>query len=172
MIKKRLIEAGAIKFGDFTLASGKKAGYYIDIKEALTRPDILDEISEGLSEKVSADRIAGVELGAVPLLIAASMRLKIPYIIVRKEKKPHGTEKLFIGDVQPGENINILEDVVTTGNSVLRAAEMLIDRGAKVSKVICVVDREEGGEELLKANGIELVHLMRASELLTDNVHK
>lgn len=167
MLKDRLIEAGAIKFGEFTLTSGKKSNYYVDIKEAATDPIVLDEISDALSDLVKGDVLAGVELGAVPLIIATSLKRKIPYVIIRKERD-HGIKKLMIGKFKEGAEVEIIEDVVTTGNSVLRAVKYLRENGAKVSRAICVVDREEGGVELLKENGVELIPLVRISDVLNE----
>lgn len=165
MLKDTLVSSGAIKFGKYTTTAGKETDYYIDIKKAVTDPRVLKEISKGLSEYISAKKIAGVELGSVPLLAAISLRLEIPYVILRKEERSHGTKDILIGDVTLGERIDIIEDVVTTGGSVSKAATVLRERGAKVDKVITVVDREDGGSKLLHSIGVELISLLRASEL-------
>lgn len=164
-LSRHLLESGAIKFGDFVLTSGRKSKYYVDIKDVATKPAVLELIADIFSDMVSGTTIAGVELGAVPLLVATSLRRKIPYIIIRKERK-HGTGKLTIGDVVPGETVEVIEDVVTTGNSVLKAATYLRENGANVSKAFCVVDREEGGKELLKENNLNLTPIIRISEIM------
>ena len=164
MLKDILLKSGAIKFGDFVLASGKRSNYYVDIKESMTEPGALKEVAELISKNLSSGIIAGVELGAVPLVVAVAVLYSKKYIIIRKER-PHGTKSLLIGQAPDGSSADIIEDVVTTGGSVLRAAEILKESGLKVSRVICVVDREEGGRENLAEAGIELVPLLRISEV-------
>lgn len=163
MLKERLVEAGAIKFGDFVLTSGKKSNYYVDIKDAATDPGILEEIAFELSSRVQMKKIAGMELGAVPITVATAVRLKIPYLVLRKERS-HGTKKLIIGQLSEGEEIELIEDVVTTGGSLLKAAKLVRDNGGVVKRAIVVVDREEGGREMLEDNGIELVSVVKMSE--------
>lgn len=166
MIKDRLIEANTVKHGKFQLASGKNSKYYVDIKDITANPIILAEITAEISKRISARKIAGVELGAVPLLAAVSLELNIPYVIIRKDVREHGIDKQFIGIILPDEEIDVIEDVITTGNSVLKAVDMMRKNGAKISKVICVVDREEGGREALNKEGLELLTLVRLSELI------
>jgi orotate phosphoribosyltransferase len=166
MLKDSLIAAKAVKFGDFTLTSGKKSNYYVDMKTPVANsPALLRELSEELATRVYAKTIAGVELGAVPLLIATAVKLGIPYAIIRKEAREHGVKDPVVGSISSGETVDIIEDVVTTGGSVLRAAKLLRERGVIVNRVICVVDREEGGAALLMENGIELVPIVKVSEI-------
>jgi len=166
MLKERLIECGAIKFGDFILASGKRSKYYVDIKKASTKYEILEMMGELLAENVRGDILAGVELGAVPLTAITAIKSKRDYLIIRKEKKGYGTSNLIEGDYKAGQIVDIIEDVVTTGGSVLRAIKILRDAGLKVERVICVVDREEGGRENLSKENVELISLVKAKELL------
>ena len=167
MIKDMLLDLKAIKFGDFTLTSGKKSKYYVDIKIASTDPLFLGEAAEELSRRVSSGAmVAGVELGAVPLVVATAVKLSTPYLIIRKEERAHGNKDPIIGNLSAGKQVDVIEDVVTTGNSVLRAIRLLRERGASVDRVICVVDREEGGGELLEKNGIKLIPLVRISEVM------
>ncbi|MGC8609006.1 MAG: orotate phosphoribosyltransferase [Thermoplasmata archaeon] len=164
MLKEILIGSGAIKFGDFVLTSGKRSSYYVDIKEAATNPEILNQIADEFSERIKADVIAGMELGAVPLVVATSMKLKIHYLIIRKERS-HGTMSLIIGKFEKGTEIDVIEDVVTTGNSVLKTVQILRENGAIVKRAYCVVDREEGGKDLLEKNDIELIPLIHISDI-------
>ena len=166
MLKEKLIECGAIKFGEFVLASGKKSKYYVDIKKASTKYEILELMGNMLAEKVKGDMLAGVELGAVPLVAITAIKAKRDYLIIRKEKKGYGTSKLIEGDYKDGQEVDIIEDVVTTGGSVLRAIKILRSAGLTVNRVICVVDREEGGKENLEKEGVELISLIKARELL------
>jgi len=171
--KQELIAAlkacGAVRYGEFTLASGKKSNYYIDIKKASTDPKTLKLIARQAALKVKemdVNVIAGVELGGVPLATAVSIEIELPLLIVRKSVKDYGTKSRFVGDLKPGDKIVMLEDVTTSGGSVRNAVEIVREIGANVKYVISVVDREEGAKENLKEAGAELVPLVTASDLL------
>ena len=164
MLKDILLSSNAIKIGDFVLTSGKKSSYYIDIKEAATDPKVLNAISVEISKEITAMKIAGMELGAVPLLVSVALLKSIPYVILRKERS-HGTKKLTVGKIDTGEIIEMVEDVVTTGNSLLKAANIVRDNGGIVKRAVCVVDRMDGGSELLRENGVELISLLKISDL-------
>jgi orotate phosphoribosyltransferase len=162
-----LKEAGALQFGTFTLASGKTSSYYVDIKKAVTRPDLLRTIAEGIAPHArDADRIAGVELGAIPIAAAVSLASDKPYVMVRKTSKEHGTKHEFEGELNRGDRVLFLEDVVTTGGTLRGAIERLRGHGAVIEDCVCVVDREEGGKMLLAEIGVRLHALLRASELV------
>ena len=168
-LKKALVGCGAILYGDFTLASGKKSRYYIDIKKATTDPKVLGLVADLMAAEMGGEgvqRIAGVALGSVPLAVALSLRTGIPFVMVRKEKKDHGTSKLIEGELRPGENVLVVEDVITSAGSALYAVETLRQAGAVVSTVMSVVDREEGGKEVLKSVDIQLKALITAGNIL------
>ena len=168
-LKKMLIDCGAVKFGKFTLTSGKESSYYIDIKKASTNPAILSEIAREmavLAKDSKYDRIAGMELGAVPVAVALSLEMKMPYVIIRKGERTHGTGKQIEGDFNSGDNFLVVEDVTTTGQSSMKTVEILKNAGGKAGTVITVVDREEGAELLLTGAGIRLVSLVKAKELM------
>lgn len=171
--KQELIAAlkacGAVRYGNFTLASGKKSKYYIDIKKASTDPKTLKLIARQAAfriKQMDVNIIAGVELGGVPLATAVSMETELPLLIVRKSVKDYGTRSRFVGDFKPEDRIVMLEDVTTSGGSVRNAIEVVRETGASVTYVISVVDREEGAIENLKEAGTELVPLVSASDLL------
>ena len=158
---------GALQFGTFTLASGKTSDYYVDIKQA-TRPDLLREISNRMAPHVRGyDRLAGVELGAVPIATAVSLETGLPFVIVRKTVKEHGTKRAFEGELRVGDRVAFVEDVVTTGGTLRTAVESLRAAGAIVDRAIAVVDREEGGAENLGFAGVGLVSLLKARDLRT-----
>lgn len=149
---RRMIEVGALKFGDFVLSSGKRSRVYVDVKLASTFPDILEMISEGMAEKLKDmdfDRIACVELGGVPIAVALSLKMKKPLVIFRKEKKDYGVKGDRIGEVKRGERVVVVEDVITTGKSALSAARRVEESGAGVAAIIAVVDREESGRDFM-----------------------
>ncbi|MDE1871222.1 MAG: orotate phosphoribosyltransferase [Candidatus Micrarchaeota archaeon] len=168
MIKDRLIEAKAVKYGSFSLASGKKSSYYVDVKSALTDPVLLDEAASEISKRVLSRKIAGVETGATPILVATSLKLGIPFVIIRKEGQAHGMERQFIGEVSQGEEIDMIEDVVTTARSVSRGVDILRKSGARVTRAICIVDREDSGRDQLRRKGVELLELVRISDLVSN----
>lgn len=164
-----LKECGAVRFGDFTLASGKKSSYYIDIKKASTDPATLKKIAREAATVIRgmhADSVGGVVLGSVPLATAVSLESGLPLVLIRKSDKNYGTGGRFVGDVLEGSKIVLLEDVTTSGGSVKDAIEALRTEGAIVEAVVTVVDRESGASENLASMDVKLVPLVRASELV------
>ncbi len=165
-LKDMLKDCGAIKFGDFILTSGKKSNYYIDIKLASTNPVVLQRIADEMSSDVREDRVAGMELGAVPIATAVSLKSMKPLLIIRKEAKGHGTGSLFEGSIEEGEIVLLVEDVTTTGGSVVKAIDAVRSAGAEVTRIKVVVDREEGAREKIEAMGIEFIPLVTKSDIL------
>jgi len=162
-----LVSCGAVKFGDFTLTSGRRSKYYIDIKRASTDPKILKIIAEEMRGFAKGyDLIAGMELGAVPIAVALSLATNKPFVIIRKERKEHGTGRRIEGPDVRGKRVLIVEDVTTTGGSVKKAIDILREYGAEVDKVVTVVDREEGAKENLAREKIELIPLVTKREIL------
>jgi orotate phosphoribosyltransferase len=168
-----LRQCEAIRVGEFTLASGKKSRYYIDIKKATSMPKTLKLIAEMASDTIKGmdiDRIAGVALGGVPLATAVSLITEKPLLLIRKSEKEYGTGGRFVGDVHKGETVILIEDVTTSGGSVIDAIELLQSEGVIVRNVITVVDREEGAIGNLKSKDIELIPLARASRIIEKEV--
>ncbi len=167
-LKERLIEAEAIRFGDFTLASGKKSRVYVDIKKAMTDPEILKAVSESVvSQNLKWHIVAGVAVGGIPLAVAASLESGRPYVIIRKEQKGHGLSSPIIGDVS-GKRVLMIEDVTTSGGSALYGVDLIRQAGGEITEIISVVDRDEGASATLSAAGIRLVPLVTMGELLTE----
>lgn len=164
---QHLKDCGAIKFGRFVLTSGAISDYYIDIKKASTEPKILKFIAQQMNEYVNGyDMLAGMELGAVPLVVALSLESGIPYVIIRKEKREHGTGKQIEGGDVKGKNVLIVEDVTTSGGSVIKSIQILRENNAEVEKVIAVVDRESGAREKLEKLEVEFIPLVSVSDIL------
>ena len=164
-----LKKCGAVKFGDFTLASGKKSKYYVDIKKASTDPATLAVIAEQAAFLISnedVDMVGGVALGGVPLATAVSLSSDLPLLIVRKEEKGYGTGGRFIGDLRKGSHVILIEDVTTSGGSVKDAIAAIRGAGGYVDVVITVVDREEGAQQGLATLGVKLVPLVGVSDLI------
>lgn len=162
-----LKECGAIKFGRFVLTSGAISDYYIDIKKASTDPKILKLIAKHMSQYTTDyDLLAGMELGAVPLVVALSLETQIPYVIIRKEKRDHGTGKQIEGGDIKGKNVLLIEDVTTSGGSVVKSIQILRENNAEVEKVLVVVDRESGAREILQKLEVEFIPLVTVSDIL------
>jgi orotate phosphoribosyltransferase len=162
--------ADAVRFGEFELAHGGTSDYYVDKYLFETDPRCLTLVAEAFAERLDGDEatLAGVALGAVPLVAVTSAETGRSYVIARKETKSYGTSNRIEGRLDAGERVIVLEDIATTGRSALDAVEALRDAGADVDRVLVVVDREEGARELLADHGIELEALLTATELLAD----
>lgn len=164
---KLLKQCKAIQFGHFVLRSGAVSDYYIDIKKASTDPFILKKIAEAMAEYAKGyDVLAGMELGAVPLVVALSLETNIPYVIIRKEKKEHGTGKQIEGREVKGKRVLIVEDVTTSGGSVIKTIQIIRENQGIVDEVLTVVDRESGAEEKMKDADVSFIPLLSVSEIL------
>lgn len=153
--------------GDFTLSSGKKSDYYINMKKAITDPEILSTIAKLITDKIAdddIDKVAGPALGAVPIATAVSLESKLPLLMIRKEKKGYGTSKLIEGELNSGDNVIVVEDVTTTGGSLLKAIKAIKENGGNVTRAFVVVDRQEGALDEFKENGIQLEPLILVNE--------
>ena len=159
--------------GPFTLASGATSDYYLDMKPTMFSPEglnlIADIVYDMLREDRSVDAVGGLELGALPITNAVSMRSwadrPIDGFVVRKEKKGHGTDKKIDGNFRANSNVVLFEDVTTRGGSVMEAVQAVRARGATVTKIITIVDRLEGATENLEKGGIELVPVFTIRDL-------
>jgi orotate phosphoribosyltransferase len=167
-LRAALEAADAVQFGEFELSHGGTSDYYVDKYLFETDPECLRLIAEAFAERVGDAKLAGVALGAVPLVAVTAVETGTPYVIARKQAKEYGTGNRIEGRLSAGEEVVVLEDIATTGQSALDAVEALREAGAEVSRVLVVVDRQEGASELLAEHGIELESLLTASELLAD----
>lgn len=182
--KKRLLEiiqAKSYREGDFTLASGKKSSFYLDLKETTLNQEGIFLVGELLADLIAREKLApfavgGMTLGADPIATAVCLalgkrNLSAQSYIVRKQAKDHGTLAWIEGakTFSAGASLVILEDVVTTGGSSLLAAEKIIAAGFKVSSVVSVMDREEGAQAAIEKAGMKFFSLCRLSELRGKN---
>ncbi len=148
------VREAALLEGDFVLSSGKRSSFYVDKYLFSTEPGLLRDVAGALAGEVPEGvvRLAGVELGAVPLVVATALLTGLPYVIVRKEAKGHGSSagSRIEGNLRAGDRVVLVEDVVTTGAQAVRAAENLAAEGAEVAKILAVLDRREAraGESL------------------------
>ncbi|HEX4588985.1 MAG TPA: orotate phosphoribosyltransferase [Gemmataceae bacterium] len=161
-VRSRLLElfkARAVAFGDFALASGKRSSYYINSKKILFHGEAIALLGELLYEAtrdLDIRAIGGLEVGAIPMATAAVLRYQqagktLEGFFVRKQAKGHGSQERLEGLVNPGDRVAVVDDVLTTGESVVQAIEAVEARGAAVVGVVCIVDRLQGtGERLAK----------------------
>ena len=164
-LTSRVREAALLE-GDFVLSSGKKSRFYVDKYLFSTEPGLLRELAREISARLpdGTERLAGVELGAVPLVAAASLQSGLPYGIVRKDVKGYGTANRIEGrPVEAGEKVVLIEDVVTTGTQVLRAAAALEEAGAEVLGIVAVLDRRD--ENSASLGGYPFGTLLRLEDL-------
>ncbi len=166
---KLLKDNHVVKYGKFTLSSGKESNYYVDMKRAITDPIILSKVAEIISEKLDTndtDKVAGPALGAIPIVTAVSILSSIPMLMIRKEKKDYGTSELIEGDLKEGDKVIVLEDVTTTGGSLIKAVKAVSENGGLVKKAFVIVDRDEGAIDNLKREGIELEPLVSVNDFM------
>lgn len=164
---KQLILDKALRFGDFTLASGKQAKFYLDCREITLDSQGALMVGEGMLELMLDEKpslVGGMAIGADPitaaiLTLAGIKNIPLRGVMVRKEAKQHGTGKFVEGPFREGESLVIVEDVVTTGGSSLQAIERCEAVGLKVNRVLAIIDRLEGGHEAFAAKGYELTTL-------------
>lgn len=170
MTRDQLIErikSIAVLHGDFTLRSGRKSTYYIDKYRFTTDPESLLALGAMLAEHVTPDidRIAGAELGGVPLAAACAMACGKPFVIVRNAKKDYGTAKQVEGILNAGDRVLLVEDILTTGGQVMEAAKSLQGVGATVVKIVACIDRLEGAHKNITDGGFDLASLLTTADL-------
>ena len=167
-IAKLLVKIGALRFGVFTLTSGKKSPYYIDLRLVPSYPGAFRSVIEAYKRVLKGlkfDAIVGIPTGSMPYASVLSYELKKPMIYVRKDERLHGTMKRVEGWLNPGWRCLIVDDLVTTGSSILNAARSVRAEGGIVKDAVVLIDREEGGREALKRDGIRLHSFSKISEL-------
>lgn len=156
--------------GDFVLRSGRRSQFYLDKYRFETRPELLEALAERIAATVAevepeAVRLAGPELGAVPVVTAVSLRSRLPFVIVRKAAKDYGTANRLEGAFEPGECVCLIEDVVTSGGAAAETVEALREAGLQVRNAVCVVDREEGGIDALARLAVRMWPLFTAKDV-------
>src|SRR4030043_149975 len=183
-----LIKNNAIKFGDYILASGKKSPYYIDLRQTISSPITMDWIANSLTRIIlneigrdKIDKILGVPTAGVPFATVVSQKLGIPLIYYRQARKEHGVGKKVEGTLDRNDRVLIVDDLITTGESVIEAAEVVRDQGGVGNELVVLLDREQGGRERLRASRIEPHVLFKISDamdwlhsvgLIGDKIHE
>jgi orotate phosphoribosyltransferase len=163
---KRIKETAYLE-GDFILRSGKRSKYYLDKYLFETCPDILKALGEEFAKYVTRDitLIAGAELGGVALAAATAMETGKNWIIVRNTKKGYGTGKLVEGVLKSSDVVLLVEDIATTGGQVLEAANVITEAGAKVKKIVAVIDRKQGAAENISQAGYKFESILTKDDL-------
>jgi orotate phosphoribosyltransferase len=164
-------KTGAIKFGEFVLASGAKSNRYFEGKLLTLHPEGARRVGEAIFnilEGSGAQAVGGLILGAIPIatavcIISQEKGKPLMAFMVRESTKEHGTKKLIEGPLEPGMKVAIVDDVVTRGGSVLKAIAAVESIGCKVVKVVAIVDRHEGGGDKLISDGYDFVPLIHFS---------
>lgn len=160
--------------GTFTLRSGRTSSYYLDKYLFSTRPEVLGPIGRMLAEAIArieretgetADRLAGAELGGIPLVTAASLETGKPCVFIRNQKKDYGTARQLEGKLERGERVVIVEDVATTAGQTIEACKTLEAEGARVLAAVVVIDRQEGASENMAQAGYRMERLFTKRDL-------
>ena len=169
-----LIKYNAIKFGDYILASGKKSPYYIDLRQTISSPITMDWIANAFTRIVlneigrdKIDKILGVPTAGVPFATVVSQKLGIPLIYYRQARKEHGVRKKIEGILDRNDRVLIIDDLITTGESVIESAEVVRDQGGVVNELVVLLDREQGGQQRLRSSRIEPHVLFRITDAMT-----
>ena len=156
-----LIQNEALKIGDYILVSGKKSPYYVDLRQAISDPITMDLIANSLARIIDNevgrdkfDKILGVPTAGVPFTTIVCQKLAIPMLYYRKERKEHGVRKKIEGKMEINDRILMIDDLITTGKSVIQAAEAAREQGGLVTELVVLLDREQGGREFILSNNI------------------
>ena len=171
-IAKILHKIDALKFGVFKLTSGKSSPYYIDLRVVPSFPDAFRQICEFYGEYITSNvglgsfkRIAGVPLAGIPFASQVAYNLKKPFLYVRKHIRLHGRQRRVEGILIPGDEVLLIDDLITTGLNLKKAADAIKAEGGVVKEVVALLDREEGGKEKLIKNGIKVHTLLNITEV-------
>ena len=161
-LRADVLDAAVLR-GSFVLRSGRTSSYYVDKYRFQVRPGLLRRVAAALAQLIppQTQRLAGVELGAVPLVTAVSLETGIPFVIVRKDAKEYGTSNLIEGEPLQGERVTLVEDIFTTGGQVLKSAQRVVEAGGIVEHIVVVLDRGEGGLAAVRGAGYSATALFQ-----------
>jgi orotate phosphoribosyltransferase len=163
-----LYEIGSIKFGSFKLKSGAMSPFYVDLRLIISYPKLLTKIAEALWNKVShlpINRVCGVPYTALPIATCISITHNIPMLLKRKEVKDYGTKQLIEGYYHEGDGCLIIEDIVTSGKSILETIEPLQTAGLNIASIVIIIDREQGGLMAIEKQGFHVTPLMTITDV-------
>ena len=173
-ISKVLDRIGALKFGAFKLTSGKMSPYYVDLRIVPSFPDVFEKICGSYVKFIRSeigtgevDRIAGIPIAGIPFASVVAFNLKKPFLYVRKGARLHGRERRIEGIIAPGNRVLLMDDLVTTGLSLQKAAKAIMAEGGVVTDAVVLIDRQEGGREQLAKTGVKLHALLNITEIVS-----
>jgi orotate phosphoribosyltransferase len=173
-ISKVLDRIGALKFGAFKLTSGKMSPYYIDLRIVPSFPDAFERICDYCVKFIKSeigtadvDRIAGIPVAGIPFASVVAFNFKKPFLYVRKGARFHGRERRIEGIIAPGNRVLLMDDLVTTGLSLQKAAKAIMAEGGVVTDAFVLIDRQEGGREKLAKTGVKLHALLNITEIVS-----
>jgi len=173
-LSRILHKIGALKFGAFKLSSGRVSPYYIDLRIVPSFPDVFQRVCDLYAKLLEKDlgaenvnRIAGIPTAGVPFASAVAYLMKKPFVYIRPKVKMHGRERRVEGILMPGDSVLLIDDLITTGLSLRKAAKAIKAEGGVVKDALVMLDREEGGKERLLKDGIRLHYLLTAREAAT-----
>jgi orotate phosphoribosyltransferase len=167
-----LNKIGALQFGAFKLTSGKISPYYIDLRIVPSFPDAFQKVCDFYVDFIkdeigvkNFERIAGIPVAGIPFASLIAYNLKKPFLYIRKGVRLHGRQRRIEGILSPGDHVLIIDDLITTGLSLKKAAKAITAEGGVVKNAVVLLDREEGGKEKLEKSGIKLHALLNISEI-------
>ena len=171
-VAKILHKIDALKFGVFTLSSGKASPYYVDLRIVPSFPDAFREICDFYGEYITShvglenfDRIAGVPLAGIPFASQIAYNLRKPFLYVRKDARRHGRQRRVEGILVSGDRVLLVDDLITTGLNLTKAADAIRAEGGVVTEVVALLDREEGGKAKLEQTGVKIHTLLQMREV-------
>ncbi len=169
-LARLIADSGAFKTGAFTLSSGEESSYYVDMKQACGDPGLLSALAQHATVyAIGHDAVAGTALGGVPFAVALGLETGHPTFLVRSSSKEHGTEGRVEGPVDGSERVLLVEDVTTTGGSLVDAVQAVRGEGCTVEHAVAIVDRESGARDALASADVQLHALVTLSELQDAN---
>ena len=171
-LSKLLFEIGAIKFGEFKLTSGLTSPFYVDLRIIPSFPDAFDFVTSLYSKLIlesnmEFNRLVGIPTAGIPLASVVAFKLKKPLIYLRKEAKKHGLKKSIEGVYKSGEQVVMIDDLATTGKSIMESAEQLRENGLIVKYAVVLIDREQGAFQNLQEYGITLLSFIKITEVMS-----
>ncbi|EEC05646.1 uridine 5'-monophosphate synthase, putative [Ixodes scapularis] len=167
----KLVDAGGIKFGSFTLKSGITSPIYVDLRMCVSHPKLLHDIASLVAytmqkDEIDSDLICGVPYTALPIATCVSMKTSLPMVMRRKEAKSYGTKQIIEGNYKAGQKCVVIEDIVSSGSSIIETAQALTAAGLVVTDAVVFLDREQGGSENLLQWNIKTHSIFKITDIL------
>jgi orotate phosphoribosyltransferase len=173
---KELIKKDGVKFGTFVLSSGKTSDFYVDLRKVTLNPKgalLIGSLVFDMIKNRKADAIGGMTFGADPIALTTAITAlqagkNLSAFIVRKEQKTHGTGNWIEGPVTKGQRAIVVEDVITTGASALKAIDRIKEQGLEIDMVVAVLDRMDGGKQAIEALGYKVISIFTKDDFIEE----